>query len=108
MYNIHTVSGFETAKKLMDENPDCLILDVREEDEYATGHAENALLFPVDDITADLANEVIPLKDTMLVVYCRTGSRSRMAAEELSTLGYTNIYDIGGLIGWPYGLVLGL
>ncbi len=92
----------------MDENPDCVILDVREEEEYATGHVENALLFPVDDITADFAKEVIPSKNSMLVIYCRTGSRSRMAAEELSKLGYTNVYDIGGLIAWPYGLIMGL
>lgn len=92
----------------MDENSDCVILDVREEEEYATGHLKNALLLPVDDITADLAEDTIPSKNSMLVIYCRTGSRSRMAAEELCKLGYTNVYDIGGLIAWPYGLIMGL
>lgn len=105
---IHTVNNFEDAKKLLDENPDCVILDVREEEEYATGHLKNAVLFPVDDITENLAKENIPAKDSMLVVYCRTGSRSKMAAQTLCKLGYTNIYDIGGLIAWPYGLVMGL
>ena len=105
---IHTVNSFEDAKKLMDENPDCIILDVREEEEYATGHVNDAVLFPVDDITAESAQEVIPNKESMLLVYCRTGSRSRMAAQTLCKLGYTDIYDIGGLIAWPYGLIMGL
>lgn len=108
MYNIHTINSFEAAKRLMDENSECVILDVREEEEYATGHVKNALLLPVDDITANLAADVIPSKDSMLVIYCRTGRRSRMAAEELCKLGYTNVYDIGGLIAWPYGLIMGL
>lgn len=81
---------------------------MREEEEYATGHVKDAVLFPVDDITAESAKEVIPSKDSMLVVYCRTGSRSRMAAQTLCKLGYTDIYDIGGLIAWPYGLIMGL
>ena len=108
MNDIHTVNSFESAKKLIDDNPDCIILDVREEEEYATGHLKDALLFPVDDISADSAKEIIPSKSSMLVVYCRSGSRSRMAAEQLCRLGYTDIYDIGGLIAWPYGLVMGL
>ena len=57
---IHTVNNFEDAKKLIDENPNCIILDVREEEEYATGHVKDAVLFPVDDITAESAKEVIP------------------------------------------------
>ena len=69
---------------------------------------KDAVLFPVDDITAESAQEVIPSKESMLVVYCRTGSRSRMAAQTLCKLGYTDIYDIGGLIAWPYGLIMGL
>lgn len=81
---------------------------MREEEEYATGHVKDAVLFPVDDITVESAKEVIPSKDSMLVVYCRTGSRSRMAAQTLCKLGYTDIYDIGGLIAWPYGLIMGL
>lgn len=105
---IHTVNNFEDAKKLIDKNPNCIILDVREEEEYAMGHVKDAVLFPVDDITVESAKEVIPSKDSMLVVYCRTGSRSRMAAQTLCKLGYTDIYDIGGLIAWPYGLIMGL
>ena len=83
---IHTVNNFEDAKKLIDKNPNCIILDVREEEEYATGHVKDAVLFPVDDITVE----------------------SAMAAEALCRLGYTDIYDIGGLIAWPYGLIMGL
>lgn len=80
---IHTVNNFEDAKKLIDENPNCIILDVREEEEYATGHVKDAVLFPVDDITAE-------------------------SAQTLCKLGYSDIYDIGGLIAWPYGLIMGL
>lgn len=96
--------SFETAKEIMDAEPGHLILDVREEEEYITGHADGAVLFPVDTITAESAAELIPSKNTPLLVYCRSGRRSRQAAETLASLGYTRIYDIGCLIGWPYGM----
>lgn len=96
---------FEEAKEIMDSEPDCLILDVREEEEYITGHADGAILFPVDEINEKTAEELIPLKSTPLLVYCRSGKRSEMAVRHLSQLGYTRIYDIGSLVGWPYGIV---
>lgn len=100
----HRRVSFETAKEIMDAEPEHLILDVREEEEYITGHADGAVLFPVDTITAESAAELIPSKNTPLLVYCRSGRRSRQAAETLASLGYTRIYDIGCLIGWPYGM----
>lgn len=96
---------FEDAKKIMDSEPDCLILDVREEEEYITGHADGAILFPVDSINEDTAGEIIPSKNTPLLVYCRSGSRSEAASRHLRELGYTRIHNIGSLVGWPYGIV---
>ena len=75
-----------------------------EEPEYLTGHAVDALLLPVDEITAETAAELIPSLQTPVLVYCRSGRRSRRAARLLDALGYENLYDMGGLVGWPYGL----
>lgn len=96
--------GFEEAKRLMDTLPSYILLDVREEEEYITGHAIDSLLFPVDDIDEQTASMLLPGKDVPILVYCRTGRRSRDAVDKLKKLGYTKLYDIGGLIGWPYGL----
>lgn len=85
--------------------PDVILIDVREEPEYLTGHAVDAELLPVDEITADTAEALIPEKRSPVMVYCRTGRRSARAARLLEALGYQEIYDMGGLVGWPYGLV---
>ncbi|MDO4815270.1 MAG: rhodanese-like domain-containing protein [Bacillota bacterium] len=103
MSEIKKVS-FEEAKRILDTKPESIMLDVREEEEYITGHAVDAVLLPVDDIDYTLASIVIPEKTTPLLIYCRTGRRSAEAAEKLKELGYTELYDVGGLIGWPYGL----
>jgi len=95
---------FEEAKKLIDTKPDLLILDVREEEEFITGHAKDAILFTLADINDVTAEDVIPSKDTPLLVYCRSGRRSLQAAYLLESFGYTEIYDVGSLIGWPYEL----
>ena len=89
---------------MMDTLPRYVLLDVREEEEYITGHAANSLLFPVDDIDEQTAAMLLPAKDVPILVYCRSGRRSRDAVHKLEKLGYTVLYDIGGLIGWPYGL----
>ncbi len=95
---------FEKAKELMDSLPRYILLDVREEEEYITGHAADSLLFPVDEINADSAKMLLPDKETPLLIYCRSGRRSDDAAHKLEDLGYKMLYDIGSLIGWPYGL----
>lgn len=95
---------FEKAKSLMDTLPEYILLDVREEEEYITGHAANSTLLPVDDIDELSANMLLPDKDVPVLLYCRTGRRSSEAAHKLENLGYKTLYDIGGLIGWPYGL----
>ena len=104
MSNTQDTITFEEAKQLLDTEPDCILLDVREEAEYITGHAEGAVLFPVDTIDTQSAAEIIPGKDTPVLVYCRSGARSRQAARTLSELGYSRVFNIGSLIGWPYGI----
>lgn len=99
----HKIS-FENAKQMMDAEPEHLILDVRSEEEYITGHADGAVLFPLDTISAETAAAVIPAKNTLLLVYCRSGRRSLQAVNELAELGYTKVYDMGSLVGWPYGM----
>ena len=103
MENEYRAVSFAEAKKIMDSNPEYIILDVREEEEYITGHAVDAVLLPVDDIDAETAGEAIPASDTPVLVYCRSGRRSREASLKLLGLGYTEIYDMGSLVGWPYG-----
>ena len=96
--------GFAEARALLDSRPDAVLLDVREEAEYITGHAQNAVLLPVDELTDETAMDVIPELTTPVLVYCRSGHRSNVAAHRLEDFGYEEIYDLGSLIGWPYGL----
>ena len=95
---------FEEAHRFLTEHREAVLLDVREEPEYITGHARDALLLPVDELTEESAGLVIGTKDTPVLVYCRTGRRSREAVRKLEEMGYTEVYDMGGLVGWPYGL----
>lgn len=89
------------AKEIMDSETGYIILDVRTEEEYAEGHVPGAILIPDYEIEAR-AEEELSDKDQMLLVYCRSGRRSKIAAEVLVGLGYTNIYEFGGIINWPY------
>ena len=91
----------EEAKEMMDSQ-EVLILDVREQDEYDSGHIPGAVLLPVGSITEESAAEVIPEKDATVLVYCRSGNRSKTAAKALAELGYTGIYEFGGITTWPY------
>ena len=95
---------FTEAKQILDTKPACIIVDVREEEEYITGHAVGALLFPVDEINDVSAMMLIPDKDRPYILYCRSGRRSAEAAHKLDERGYTQLSDVGSLIGWPYGL----
>ena len=97
--------SFSQAKALLDTRPDAVLLDVREEEEYITGHALDAVLLPVDELTDETALDAIPSLATPVLVYCRSGYRSAIAAHQLDEFGYETVYDIGGLVGWPYGLV---
>ncbi len=92
------------ARELMNKNPDCVVLDVRTEEEFASGHIENAILIPDYEIEAK-AESVIADKDCLILVYCRSGRRSKLASEVLVNLGYTNVKEFGGIIDWEYETV---
>ena len=91
----------EEAKEMMDTQ-EVIILDVREQDEYDSGHIPGAVLLPVGTIDEDTAAEVISEKDSTVLVYCRSGNRSKTASSALAELGYTNIYEFGGINTWTY------
>ena len=91
----------EEAKEMMDTQ-EVVILDVREQHEYDSGHIPGAVLLPVGTITDDTAAAVIDELDTVVLVYCRSGNRSKTASQALVDLGYTNIYEFGGINDWPY------
>ena len=91
----------EEAKEMMDAQ-EVIILDVREQDEYDSGHIPGAVLLPVNSIDETRAAQVIPTKDTTVLVYCRSGNRSRTASARLAGLGYTQVYEFGGIRDWPY------
>ncbi len=94
----------EEAKKIMDSGEEHIILDTREEDEYDEGHIEGAILIPYTEIE-NKAEEMLPDKDKLILVYCRSGRRSKIAAENLVKLGYTNVKEFGGIIDWKYEVV---
>ena len=91
----------ENAKKIMDSGEEHIILDTREQDEFDSGHIPGAILIPYTEIE-NKAEEIIPDKDKLILVYCRSGRRSKIAAESLAKLGYTNVKEFGGIIDWPY------
>ena len=97
------ISGAE-AKALMDSESGYIIIDAREQDEYDEGHIPGAILIPYGEI-ADRAEKELPDKDQLILVYCRSGRRSKIAAEELVKLGYTNVKEFGGIIDWKDEIV---
>ena len=86
---------------MMDQQ-DVIVLDVREQEEYDSGHIPGAVLLPVNAIAEDSAAAVIPEKDSVVLVYCRSGNRSKTASKGLAELGYTQVYEFGGIQTWPY------
>ena len=91
----------EEAKQIMDSEEGYIILDVRTQEEYDEGHIPGAILIPNTEIEVR-AEEELPDKDQLILVYCRSGQRSKLAAEILVELDYTNIREFGGIIDWPY------
>ena len=92
------------AKAIMDSEEGFIILDVRTPEEFAAGHIEGAILIPDYEI-GEKAERVLTDKDQLILVYCRSGRRSKNAASELAALGYTNIKEFGGINDWKYGTV---
>ena len=93
----------DEAKALMDEGTACILLDVRSQAEFDQQHITGAILIPLDELRTRADNE-LPDKDALIMVYCRSGVRSKNAAETLVEMGYTGVYDIGGIITWEYGV----
>ena len=89
------------AKEIIDTEWNIIILDVRREDEYQTGHIEDAVCIP-NEVISNQAESLLPDKEQEILVYCRSGNRSRQAANKLLDLGFTNVKDFGGIIDWPY------
>ena len=81
-----------------------VVVDVRTREEYDGGHIENAVLVPNESIGSEMP-ETLPDKEATLLIYCRSGRRSKDAAQKLLALGYQSVYDFGGVIDWPYELV---
>lgn len=92
------------AKNLMETEKDYVIIDARTEEEFAQGHIEGAILIPEYEISQRAENE-LPNKDQLILVYCRSGRRSKIASQALADLGYSNVKEFGGIIDWQYGIV---
>ena len=93
--------NFEQAKQIID-NEQVVLLDVRTEEEFVTGHIANAINIPVDELEQRL--DELKDKKSKILVYCKSGIRSAMACEILAINSFTNVYNIGGVVDWPYGL----
>lgn len=94
----------QQAKTIMDTKKDYIIIDARTEEEFNQGYIKGAILIPEYEI-ANRAQKELPDKDALILVYCRSGRRSKIASEELVKLGYTNVKEFGGIIDWPYEIV---
>lgn len=91
----------EEAKNIMDSEENYVILDVRTQEEYDEGHIKNAVLIPDYEIN-EMAENMLPDKEQLILVYCRSGRRSKIASENLADMGYSNIREFGGIIDWEY------
>jgi len=96
----YTQISMDEAVTMMEEETDYIILDVRRPDEFADKHIPNAINVPNETIGEEEIPE-LPDKDQMILVYCRSGNRSKQASEKLAELGYTNVYEFGGINDWP-------
>lgn len=90
----------QEAKQIMDQETDIVILDVRTQEEYDSGHIKDAVCLPNEDILSE--PDVLPDKAQKILVYCRSGKRSKKAARKLANMGYENILEFGGILDWPH------
>ena len=91
----------DEAKRIMDEENDYIIVDAREQSEYDEGHIKGAIVIPYTEIEQK-AEELLPNKTQLILVYCRSGRRSKIAAQSLANMGYKNVKEFGGIIDWQY------
>ena len=94
----------EEAKEMMAKDDGHVVVDVRRQDEYDAGHIPGAILIPNESIGCD-SPEALPDYDQIILIYCRTGNRSKQAAQKLAGMGYTNIYEFGGITTWTGDVV---
>ncbi len=99
MANSYKQISQEEAKLMMEKDDGHVIVDVRRADEYKEGHIPGAILIPNESIASEQPEE-LPDLDQIILVYCRSGRRSKEAAEKLANIGYSNIYEFGGIIDW--------
>ena len=92
------------AVTMMEEETGYIILDVRTKEEFAEKHIPGAINIPNETIGTNEVPE-LPDKDQLILVYCRSGNRSKQASEKLAALGYTNIVEFGGINDWPGEIV---
>ncbi len=97
--NTYRQISMSEAQDIMNKEKDYIILDVRTQDEYKEGHISNAIYIPNETI-GDKEIDKLPNKNQLIMVYCRSGNRSKQASEKLVKLGYTNIVEIGGIKDW--------
>ncbi len=97
------ISG-EQGKKMMENDSSIILVDVRRADEFNEGHIRGAILIPNEEIGGERP-DLLPDLDATIILYCRSGRRSAIAAKKLESLGYTKVYDMGGIISWRYGTV---
>ena len=102
--NTYRQITMDEAVNMMAQETGYIILDVRRPDEFAAGHIPNAINVPNETIGTDEIPE-LPDKNRLIMVYCRSGRRSKEASEKLVKLGYTNIVEFGGILGWKGEIV---
>ena len=96
----------QQAQSLMEETGDWILLDVRTQAEYEQAHIPGAVCVPNEEIGTEEIPE-LPDKEQLILVYCRSGNRSKQASEKLVQLGYTNVVEFGGIVNWPGETVSG-
>lgn len=94
------------AKRMLETEPSIILVDVRRPDEYEERHIPSAILIPNETISTTRP-EQLPDLDSKILVYCRTGVRSKQASDKLVAMGYTQIFDMGGIVSWPFETVSG-
>ena len=100
----YTKISQQEAKAIMDGSAPFIVLDVREQSEYLEGHIPGAILLPHEKVS-ELAGQLLPDQDALILVYCRSGRRSEIASQALADLGYSNVKEFGGIIDWKYEIV---